>query len=66
MVDLRWVPKWASEGRKLDSREICEDVESVAEKGVANEAVREEHLVVKFSRLFFIQHVCRPNLEKGS
>ena len=60
LVHLRWVPEWASQAGKWDSREIwkwdlreiicssreiCEDIKSVAEKGVANEAMGEEDLL---------------------
>ena len=60
LVHLRWVPEWAARAGKWDSREIwkwnlreiicssreiCEDIKSVAEKGVANEAMCEEDLL---------------------
>ena len=44
MVDLRRVPEKWSLGEKGDSRKICEHVDPVTEKGVADEAMCEEYL----------------------
>ena len=44
MVDLRRVPENRSLGEKGDSRKICEHVDPVTEKGVADEAMCEEYL----------------------
>lgn len=43
--DLREIWKWDLREIICSSREICEDIESVAEKGVANEAMCEEDLL---------------------
>ena len=44
MVDLRRVPENWSLGEKGDSRKICEHVDPVTEKGVADKAMCEEYL----------------------
>ena len=43
--DSREIWKWNLREIICSSREICEDIESVAEKGVANEAMCEEDLL---------------------
>ena len=62
MVDFRRVPENRSLVEKGDSRKICEHVDPVTEKGVADEAMCEEYLgrfYVNYSSFKFIYPI--PN-----